>query len=136
VIRRLSLPPCFRISGSLALLDTDNLSTFQVFPNRPRGKHGDAEPEPHHRLIEVRIIWRNYFSLIRGSATAANLGAPSDVEFDAYGNLYIALNGIFTLVEPEYNAQGGQPFPLELYLSDDCGAPVTSGAVVASFQQW
>ena len=51
----------------------------------------------------------------------------------AAGCLPARLNGVFTLVPQEFNAPVGQPFPIELYFSDDCGAPLTSGSVVASF---
>jgi len=43
------------------------------------------------------------------------------------------LNPVFTSVAPDFNAQAGLPFRVELYIVDDCGNPLTSGTAVASF---
>jgi hypothetical protein len=66
-------------------------------------------------------------------AAVAGGGAAIQSSHAVFGCTQSALNGIFTLVQPEFTAAPGQPFPLELYVTDDCGVPLTSGSVVASF---
>jgi hypothetical protein len=43
------------------------------------------------------------------------------------------LSAIFTFVAPEFNAQTGNPLPVEVYIVDNCGNPMTSGTAVAGF---
>jgi hypothetical protein len=85
-----------------------------------------------HGSISVQTIFGvqpvEVLAAVSGGATPS-----SKSERAATGCAPSALNGIFTVVPPEFNAQLGQPFPLEVYVADDCGAPLTSGSVVTSF---
>jgi hypothetical protein len=85
--------------------------------------HGGITLATVYGLQPIEVL-----AAVTGGATAGSQSKRS-----ATGCAPAGLNGVFTLVQPEFNALLGQPFPLELYVSDDCGVPIITGSVVASF---
>ena len=100
----------------------------KVYPDfsklSPGAFHGGMTVQTGYGLQPIEVL-----AAVSGSGVVGSQSAHAAVAACAP----TGLSGIFTLLQPEFNAQLGQPFPMELYVSDDCGAPATAGTVVASF---
>jgi sugar lactone lactonase YvrE len=68
----------------------------------------------------------NALLVLTGGAGGASAGRAAA---GCPGNITL----LYTLGSQDFTATAGQPFPLEVYAADSCGAPLTRGTLVATF---